>query len=296
MADSWDDRAVADSDDNHDMPGTGHATSTLTESDWSPHDTTVAAVYDFNEIDDPAPPGGQHFVAPAVKELLTEPAPSRRRAADTVAAERPEPGARRAATALVEEDPQVSRKWSRSAKAAVAAGGMLVTACAVGALALVAFPDDTEDFASFLPSSPPRSAVADDATTSASATTSVSLAAGCVPTSSDRIFTTDAAGGRASAQQVIAELNYAYYVLRNGAAVAALYDPALRMDPVALQAAIDSTPIGTTHCVTVTPGGYPGVSAVELTETRPGDPPTIIRQTIETKDAGGTYMITAVTQ
>lgn len=295
MADSWDDRAVADSDGNdHDMPGTGRTTSTLTENDRNPQNTTFTEVYDFGE-ENQTPPSAPFFVAPSAKELLNpaEAQGTRRRAADR---EILEPGRAPAAAPPSSDDIRPRRTWSRGTKAAATVGGLIVALCAVGGVALATMPDDVEEFASFLPSSAPQSGAADSPATSVATTTPASLAASCVPAIGDRIFTTDAAGGRGSAQQVIAELNYAYYVLRNGAAVAALYDPVLKMNPVAIQAAIDTTPMGTTHCVSVTPGAFPGVSAVELTESRPGEPPTVIQQTIETKDAGGTYMITAVKQ
>ncbi|MGB3672904.1 MAG: hypothetical protein WA988_00515, partial [Candidatus Nanopelagicales bacterium] len=114
-------------------------------------------------------------------------------------------------------------------------------------------------------------------------------------TSTDGVFTTHGPGDRMSPQMLIADLQYAYYVKRDARLAISHYDPSLRMDITAMQAAIAGVPANTTYCLKVGPSDVPSAFRVDLTETRPDGGTTVYPQTVVvTKNPDGTYLVTSV--
>ncbi|MBC7302467.1 MAG: hypothetical protein H5T78_16180, partial [Nocardia sp.] len=62
----------------------------------------------------------------------------------------------------------------------------------------------------------------------------------------------------------------------------------------AIQAGIDSTPVGTTHCVEITPGAFAGQYLVKITAFRPDSAPsTYTPQLVGTAQIGTKTLITS---
>lgn len=101
-------------------------------------------------------------------------------------------------------------------------------------------------------------------------------------------------GDQKSGAGVIAAFEYSYYVTRSGDAVRALATPDSPL-PLAdkITAGIDSVPIGTTHCVRITPITA-GVYSVVIAEMRPGQAPDQFSQTITTKDIDGRWFVDSI--
>lgn len=102
-------------------------------------------------------------------------------------------------------------------------------------------------------------------------------------------------GDQKSGPGVIAAFEHAYYVARSGDAARALATPESPLPQgAAIQSnGIDTVPVGTTHCVRVTPIGT-GVYSVVLAEMRPGQPPVQFPQTITTKEVDGRWFIDVI--
>ncbi|WP_052073533.1 hypothetical protein [Rhodococcoides fascians] len=127
---------------------------------------------------------------------------------------------------------------------------------------------------------------------STTAPTSAAPAPFCTTTSTPDATTTDAAGGRGNAVDVIAAFEHAYYVERSGAAVASLMvSPA---PPERIQAVIDRTPAGTEHCVTIAATDNPDVHAVALALRTPSGSESAIASRITTVRTGANYAISNV--
>lgn len=102
-------------------------------------------------------------------------------------------------------------------------------------------------------------------------------------------------GDQQSGPGVIAAFEYAYYVDRSGDAARALATPdsPLPQGPAIQTNGIDTVPLGTTHCVRITPITT-GVYSVALAEMRPGQPPVQFPQTITTKEIDGRWFIDVI--
>ncbi|AMY26305.1 hypothetical protein [Rhodococcoides fascians] len=168
----------------------------------------------------------------------------------------------------------------------VAAG--VAAAALIGAVVVVNgqddAPDPTNSTVVAAPTAAPRA--------STTAPTSAAPAPFCTAASTPDATTTDAAGGRGNAVDVIAAFEHAYYVERSGAAVASLMvSPA---PPERIQAVIDRTPAGTEHCVTIAATDNPDVHAVALALRTPSGSESAIASRITTVRTGANYAISNV--
>ncbi|MEU2004519.1 hypothetical protein ACH47B_26310 [Rhodococcus sp. NPDC019627] len=103
-----------------------------------------------------------------------------------------------------------------------------------------------------------------------------------------------AQGDQATAQGVIAAFEHAYYVQRSGAAVRALVAPGAAFNSAeAIQRGIDSVPVGTTYCLTVT-GVAPDTYSISLTEYAPGSEEKQYLQKVTTALVEGRVFIASV--
>ncbi|MEU4646969.1 hypothetical protein [Nocardia fluminea] len=103
------------------------------------------------------------------------------------------------------------------------------------------------------------------------------------------------AGGTESGIAAIMAFQHAYYVARSGDEARTLVAPgAVAPSAAAIQAGIDSTPVGTTHCVEITPGAYAGQYLVKITAFRPDSAPsTYTPQLVGTAEVGNKTLITS---
>lgn len=124
---------------------------------------------------------------------------------------------------------------------------------------------------------------------SAASTATAALAASsawCAESSTDGRVVGRGAGDRATEPGVIQAFDHAYYVGRDGALVASMM---LTPNPVPqIQTAIDAVPVGTEHCLTITPTDTAHVYGVELTLLLPSGSEVVIRQriTVSPTDTG----------
>ncbi|WP_109524859.1 MULTISPECIES: hypothetical protein [Nocardia] len=117
----------------------------------------------------------------------------------------------------------------------------------------------------------------------------------CADLDSPQRLRGNGAGSPGFAPQVILALEYAYYVTRSANAVRALLSPEGRFGSDAeIQAGIDAVPVGTEHCVEITPAG-PDRWAAVITEKHPDAKTVIHTQTITTTTSReGRALIAAV--
>lgn len=101
------------------------------------------------------------------------------------------------------------------------------------------------------------------------------------------------AGDQNSGPGVIKAFDYAYYVERSAQRARAVATPTGVGSAEALQASIDALPADTAHCLRITDRGN-GLYAVQLTETRPGEPPIVYPQLIQTVVADGKSWIASI--
>lgn len=169
---------------------------------------------------------------------------------------------------------------------AVGVAAVVVVLSGVGAVAALSSGGDTTSTAAATTPEPSVTAAAPRSTTTPVA------APWCTEQSTPDAVTTSAAGDRSSAAGVIAAFEHAYYVQRSAAAVAALMvSPA---PAASIQAAIDRTPAGTEHCVTITPADAPDVSAVALTLRTPSGSESAIASRITTARTDQSYAISSI--
>ncbi|WP_139347663.1 hypothetical protein [Nocardia donostiensis] len=104
------------------------------------------------------------------------------------------------------------------------------------------------------------------------------------------------AGSDDSGAAVIFAFQHAYYVTRSGEqARAVVAQNATVPSAQDIQQGIDTIPLGTTHCLTITPGAFVGQYTVIVTEYRPGSAPiTYNPQLVTTADTGGRTVITGI--
>lgn len=103
------------------------------------------------------------------------------------------------------------------------------------------------------------------------------------------------AGGTESGVAAILAFQYAYYVARSGDQARTLVaSDAVAPSAAAIQAGIDSTPVGTTHCVEITPGAFADQYLVKVTAFRPDSAPsTYTPQLVGTAEVGNKTLITS---
>ncbi|MFD4461849.1 hypothetical protein [Nocardia sp. NPDC058480] len=102
-------------------------------------------------------------------------------------------------------------------------------------------------------------------------------------------------GGTESGIAAILAFQHAYYVARSGDQARTLVAAgAVAPSAAAIQAGIDSTPVGTTHCVEITPGAFADQYLVKITAFRPDSAPsTYTPQLVETATVGNKTLITS---
>ncbi|MFD3508160.1 hypothetical protein [Nocardia sp. NPDC058666] len=102
-------------------------------------------------------------------------------------------------------------------------------------------------------------------------------------------------GGTDSGIAAILAFQHAYYVARSGDQARTLVAAeAVAPSAAAIQAGIDSTPVGTTHCVEITPGAFAGQYLVKVTAFRPdAAPSTYTPQLVGTAEVGGKTLISS---
>ncbi|MFD3743589.1 hypothetical protein [Nocardia sp. NPDC058633] len=105
----------------------------------------------------------------------------------------------------------------------------------------------------------------------------------------------NSAGGTESGVAAILAFQHAYYVARSGDQARTLVSSdAVAPSAAAIQAGIDSTPVGTTHCVEISPGAFAGQYLVKITAFRPDSAPsTYTPQLVETAEFGAKTLITS---
>ncbi len=104
------------------------------------------------------------------------------------------------------------------------------------------------------------------------------------------------AGGTENGVAAILAFQHAYYVARSGDQARTLVagDAALPSG-ADIQAGIDTIPVGTTHCLAITPAAHTGQYFVVITEFRPDEVPIIYNpQLVGTAKVGGKYLITSI--
>lgn len=103
-------------------------------------------------------------------------------------------------------------------------------------------------------------------------------------------------GGDASGPEAILAFQHGYYVARSGEQARNVVAPDAAVSSAAdIQRGIDTIPVGTTHCVTITPGAFVGQYTVVVTEYRPGAPPLGYNpQLVTTMQIGNRTLITAI--
>lgn len=104
-------------------------------------------------------------------------------------------------------------------------------------------------------------------------------------------------GGVDSGPAAIFAFQYAYYVARSSEQVRAVVAPDAAVSPAAdIQQGIDSIPVGTIHCVTITPGAFVGQYLVRVSEQRPDAKSVSYNaQLVTTARTGNKTLITAIT-
>ncbi|WP_198163510.1 hypothetical protein [Rhodococcus sp. WMMA185] len=101
-------------------------------------------------------------------------------------------------------------------------------------------------------------------------------------------------GGTTNGFDAILAFDHAYYVDRDGAKARAVGAPDAEMGSAAdIQGGIDTLPVGTEHCLTITETGI-GRYAVTLSELRPNGSMQRYKQVVTTADVGGRTYITSI--
>ncbi|MFC4373815.1 hypothetical protein ACFO5K_06835 [Nocardia halotolerans] len=103
-------------------------------------------------------------------------------------------------------------------------------------------------------------------------------------------------GGTDSGISAIMAFQHAYYVARSGDQARTLVagDAALPSG-VEIQSGIDTIPVGTTHCLEITPGAFAGQYFVTITEFRPDSVPIVYNpQLVGTAQIGSKTLITSI--
>ncbi|WP_280467967.1 hypothetical protein [Nocardia cyriacigeorgica] len=106
----------------------------------------------------------------------------------------------------------------------------------------------------------------------------------------------NAAGGDDSGPAAIFAFQHAFYVARSGEQARTVVAPGAAVPSAPdIQRGIDSVPVGTTHCLTISPGAFVGQYTVVITEHRPQAAPTTYNaQLVTTAEVGGRTLITGI--
>ncbi|MFD6393024.1 hypothetical protein [Nocardia sp. NPDC060259] len=104
------------------------------------------------------------------------------------------------------------------------------------------------------------------------------------------------AGGTENGVAAILAFQHAYYVARSGDQARTLVSGDAALPSGAdIQAGIDTIPVGTTHCLSITPAAFAGQYFVVITEFRPDSAPIIYNpQLVGTAKVGGKTLITSI--
>lgn len=117
----------------------------------------------------------------------------------------------------------------------------------------------------------------------------------CAPTRTEQLVRGNGTGSTTSGPDVILAFQYAYYVTRSGSDARALTTPDAAVSAVALiDAGITSIPLGTQHCVMITPM-LDGRFDVVITEFRTDATVRTYRQFVTVAARAGGTIITKIT-
>lgn len=254
----------------------------------------------------PRRPGARPWERPVQPGNRANGAPVRGAVAKTPAAPKPAPAQAPAAKAsaaapssrLGSPSPRITATPRRSRRPLIIGGAITAAIVVLGATGWAvssSFSGESSDGNdSFMEGMAPLMS-----TTSAVATTPASptpaAPAACAEKTENGVVTSAGPGGNTSGPGVIEAFQYGFYVLRDAVKAREVVAPDARVTPVAdIQAGINATPVGTTHCLTITPREN-GVYAVALTQTEPGGTPVTWYQLVTTAPAGDRTTITAIT-
>lgn len=121
-------------------------------------------------------------------------------------------------------------------------------------------------------------------------------APGCVDGADGDTITGTQPGGHDSPAAVVQWIEHSYYVARDAGRLRQVVDPAGKVHSAhAIQRGINSVPLGTTYCLSVSPGSDSDHWNASIEEVRPGTQPATWRQvmTVRQDDNGG-YLVTDI--
>ncbi|MEV4128188.1 hypothetical protein [Nocardia sp. NPDC049707] len=169
------------------------------------------------------------------------------------------------------------RRWMPVLVGSVAAAGLLV----VASVQLLPTPQPAT-----VASSTPGQVAVSGATTTAQ----------CPAERVGNTITGNGAGGLDSGPGVILAFQYAYYVTRSGVATREFVTPNASVSPArTIQQGIDGIPVGTTHCISITPGALIGQYLVQVTEYRLDSTSITYKpQVVTTARVGSRTLITGI--
>lgn len=117
----------------------------------------------------------------------------------------------------------------------------------------------------------------------------------CEPTRTEQLVRGNGTGSTKSGPDVILAFQYAYYVTRSGSDARSLTSPDAGVSAIQLiDAGIKSVPLGTQHCVLITPM-VDGRFDVVITEVRPDSTVRTYRQFVSVAFREGITVITKIT-
>lgn len=122
------------------------------------------------------------------------------------------------------------------------------------------------------------------------------IAASCPTEQIGDSLRSNGAGGTDSGIAAILAFQHAYYVARSGDEARTLVaSNAALPSGAAIQAGIDTIPVGTTHCLDIAPGPAAGQYLVTITEFRPDAVPIVYNpQLVDTATVGTKTLITSI--
>ncbi|GGK68968.1 hypothetical protein [Nocardia camponoti] len=117
----------------------------------------------------------------------------------------------------------------------------------------------------------------------------------CAPITTPAKVRGNGPGGTDSGPSAILAFEHAYYATRSGAKAREVVTPDASVSPVeTIQQGIDTVPVGTVHCVTITPHAEPGKFNVEIVARQQANSSSY-RQIITTAPVEGRTLITKIT-
>ncbi|MFB9704327.1 MULTISPECIES: hypothetical protein [Rhodococcus] len=193
-----------------------------------------------------------------------------------------------AALPVTDSTPAAATTGSDRSRTWMFVGGGVAALAAVSAVVVTVMSGGTDE-----PETPPLPPVTAVASSSAAPTTTEAVAAPawCAPVTEPGRVVGNGPGGRDSGPAVIQAFEYAYYVERDGKAVADL----MVLPGTDIQSFIDAVPVGTEHCVSVLPTEDPNRWSVDvLLKFPPVGDEGIHKQWITTLPADGGLTIANV--